>query len=141
MFPDFLSGFAHSAGIIAAYLLLAVVSLLGLKFFTKNKQDIAFAEIALNLVVSSLGAKLGPGASEIIKIWLQGLHAVSDGNLTTDQMTDKFMQYIKDSLKGNANLTDTDFAAIEKAAQDAINLLQTKKASTKQAVTMMIAKQ
>jgi len=139
MHETLLTAFGVTVASWAIPILLGLLSVLGLKYLSANKDDVAYAQIALSLAKQILGTKLGDKADFIYSIWLEGLNEIASGKFTDNEAVDVFVKFVqKAAADHNVTLTDTEIEDIKQVTLTIVNMLHLKNQPTTKAVKMMM---
>ena len=140
MLNSFLDGAMHAIGGYAVYGLAFLFSILIMRFISRNKKDVAYAQIAITILKDTLGKKLGPKADAVFDAWSNAITEVSNGDaVTKEEMADEFVTFVKLATKDKFVLTDDEIASIHEAAVITINMIHVNSKPTQIAVQAMMS--
>jgi len=104
------------------YILLALGTIIVLYFVAPFGWAVIVMQKKLEEVKSHLVEKLGSKAGEIIDVWIEGLDAVKDGELSEEEMVREFIKIIK-MRAVSVDFEEEDDKVVEEAARLTIQSL------------------
>jgi hypothetical protein len=125
--------------LVSAYGLLAVIGVVAVAsmlFLRKHQADIKYAEAALKLIKELLGSKLGSKGDAVFDLWIDGLHAVKNGDFKNADAVDEFVKFIKLNAKTKAiDLSADEVTAVQSVAIQSVDLVRLNASTTSKAVS------